>query len=149
LGLAITCHEEQKRWHKNVISAPVNENHIMVGAQFPAKLSRGNHAAAAAAQDYDLFSPIKSTHSMKAYFEVLPPWRCWYRIERPFKFRNRCSRHKSCSIRPAPVSSLPKDEVLWRNQMTSLSERSLIHSIVTPTKPHGNIERDDSPSEPG
>jgi hypothetical protein len=32
LRLPITGHQEQKRWHKDVISAAVNEKHIMVSA---------------------------------------------------------------------------------------------------------------------
>ncbi len=62
-------------------------------------------------------------------YDFLPPRRCCQRIDKPFKFRNLCSRQCSCSRRPSSVSSLPNPEVAWRNLRISLSERSLIHSI--------------------
>ena len=54
--LALAEHDEQKRRHENMIGPPVDENHVVIGAELAAQMRCRDDAAAAAAQDDDLFS---------------------------------------------------------------------------------------------
>ena len=47
--LAFADHNEQKCRHENMIGPPVDENHIMIGAQLATQLRRRHHTAATAA----------------------------------------------------------------------------------------------------
>jgi hypothetical protein len=55
--LAFTEHDKQKRGHENMLSAAIDEDHVVVGAELAPQVSCRYDATAATAKDDDFFPP--------------------------------------------------------------------------------------------
>jgi hypothetical protein len=55
-------HQEEKRRHKKMLGAPIDENDVVICAKLSAQVSGRNYPAAAAAKDHDPFSFHRRSH---------------------------------------------------------------------------------------
>ena len=59
-------HDKKKGRHENMFRPAIDENDIMIGAEFPAEVSGGDNSSATTAEDYDSFSSaVRRCHCQK------------------------------------------------------------------------------------
>jgi hypothetical protein len=129
--LTLAEHQEKKRRHKNMVRPAVDERNLVIGAKFPTQMRRRDDTATTTAKDNDLFSrhnKIIRSENGQADLAVARA-RLPERSVSARRFFSRRSRHCRCSTLPSAVSSLAKPEPHLSNPMTSLSDKSLSHSM--------------------